>query len=104
MPKGMRAGVCVCTADGAYIHDVFMYSPRSPHCRQTLYHLSHQGSPIHDGRHSVSAYGIFVRIQSVYGVLIGLCEKRAGSGRAAQPSLDGASQHDHGNHLNPNLC
>ena len=30
MPKGMRAGVCVCTADGAYIHDVFMYSPRSP--------------------------------------------------------------------------
>ena len=89
------------------VHIFMMYScihPGLPHCRQTLYHLSHQGSPIHDGRHSVSAYGIFVRIQSVYGVLTGLCEKRSGSGRAAQPSLDGASQHDHGNHLNPNLC
>ena len=83
-----------------------MYSCIHPgllHCRQTLYQLSHQGSPIHDGRHSISAYSIFVRIQSVYGVLVGLCEKGARWGRAPQP-LEGAIQHDHGRHPNPNLC
>lgn len=82
MPKGMRAGVCVSAAEGAYV---------ALAC-------------IHDGRHSLSAYGIFVCIQSVYGVFIGLCEKRAGWGRAPHPSLDGATQQDHGSLPNPNLC
>lgn len=34
----MRAGICVCSAEGACIHDVFMYSPESLH--EQMYHLS----------------------------------------------------------------